>query len=255
MGRLDGKTAIITGTAGGLGFSTVELFAEEGANVVAADLKFDLLKERVQKITDIDGEILPLEMDVASEEDWKNVVEKTIEKFGQVDILVNNAAMQVQGQDILRTEIDDWNQVVNVNQTGVMLGMKTVIPQMQEQERGSIVNISSVGGLVGGAADNFNAAYSATKGAVRSLTKHAAQMHAPDNIRVNSVHPGAMRTEMLEDSMKDEETRELLKTRFPLPPHAVDPKNMAYGILYLASEEAAYVTGSELVIDGGFTSK
>jgi len=232
----------------------VQLFVEEGANVVAVDLQYDVLKEEVEKIKDIDSEILPLEGDVSSEEDWNNVVEKTTEKFEKIDILVNNAAMQVQGQSLMNTELDDWNQVISVNQTGIMLGMKAVIPTMKENEAGSIVNISSVGGLVGGFADNFNAAYSATKGAVRSLTKHAAQMHAEDNIRVNSVHPGAMRTQMLEDSATEEDWK-MMEELFPLPPHAVDPEYMAYGIVYLASDESRYTTGSELVIDGGFTSK
>lgn len=254
MGRLEGKTAIITGTAQGLGLSVLQLFAEEGANIIAVDIEYDALKEEVEKIKDIDGEIFPVEGDVSSEEDWQHVVEVTLKKFDKIDILVNNAAILFKGQDIMNTDLDDWNQVVAVNQTGTMLGMQAVIPEMKNNGNGSIVNISSLAGLLGGFADNFNAAYSATKGAIRTLTKHAAQAHAGDNIRVNSVHPGVMKTDMFYENHTDEEL-ELIEEKFPLPPHAVDPKYMAYGILYLASDESKFNTGTELVIDGGFTSR
>ena len=255
MGRLSGKTAIITGTAGGLGLACVELFASEGANVVAVDIQFDALKENIAKIQDTEGEILPLEIDVASIESWSTVIEKTVEKFGKIDILVNNAAIIKHGQSLMETPLEDWNKTIAVNQTGVFLGMQAVVPEMQKLGKGSIINISSIGGIVGGAADSFSAAYSASKGAVRSLTKHAAQMLAKDSIRVNSVHPGAMMTPMLKEALKDEANREIVQNSFPLPPHAGDPKDVAYGIVYLATDESKYTTGTELIIDGGFTSR
>jgi NAD(P)-dependent dehydrogenase (short-subunit alcohol dehydrogenase family) len=255
MGRLTGKTAIITGTAGGLGLTTIELFAKEGANVVAVDVQIDLIKENVAKISDIEGKILPLKMDVSSKADWAEVVEKTVKEFGQVDVLVNNAAVIKHGQSLMETTLEDWNLMIAVNQTGVLLGMQAVVPEMQKVGKGSIINISSIGGIAGGEADSFCAGYSATKGAVRSLTKHAAQMLTKDHIRVNSVHPGAMMTPMLKEALKDETNRQIVERSFPLPPHAADPIDVAYGIVYLASDETKYTTGSELVIDGGFTSR
>jgi len=151
----------------------------------------------------------------------------------------------------METPLDGGNKTIEVNQTGVLLGMQAVVPEMQKQGKGSIINISSIGGLVGGHPDS----YSATKGAIRSLTKHVAQMLTKGSIRVNSVHPGAMMTPMLQEALKDEKVRQGIQERFPLPPHATDPKYVAYGIVYLDSDESNYTTGSELVIDGGFTSK
>lgn len=155
---------------------------------------------------------------------------------------------------VLEAELEDWNKVMAINVTGPWLGMKSVIPMMQAAGRGSIVNISSIAGIVGGASDGGSAAYAASKGAVRSLTQHAAQWFAKDNIRVNSVHPGPTDTGMTrgygltKESLANPET-------VPLPPHAGDASDIAYGMLYLASDEAKFITGTELVIDGGFISQ
>jgi NAD(P)-dependent dehydrogenase (short-subunit alcohol dehydrogenase family) len=256
MSRLLGKVAIITGAAGGMGLGDAQLFAKEGAKVVAADLQFDLLQKEVKAINESGGDALAIELDVSSPEGWKRVVNKTIEKYGKVDILVNNAGIHV-AKGILEAEIDDWNKLMAINTTSVFLGMKEVIPHMQKNGGGSIINISSIAAMVGGAADGGGAAYSASKGAVRSLTKHAAQNFAKDKIRVNSIHPGAIYTPMMVKAgiLTYEAAQETFKNNFPLPPYAGEPKDIAYGVLYLASDESRYVTGEELVIDGGFLSR
>ncbi|MCE5208853.1 MAG: glucose 1-dehydrogenase [Chloroflexi bacterium] len=255
MFRLSGKVAIITGAAGGMGLASAKLFAKEGAKVVATDIQFDLLQKEVNAINKSGGDVLALELDVTSPEGWKSVVEKTIKKYGKVDILVNNAGIHI-AKGILEAAVDDWNKVIAINTTSVFLGMKEVIPHMQKNGGGSIINISSIAALVGGASDGGGAAYSASKGAVRSLTKHAAQNFAKDKIRVNSIHPGAIYTPMMEKSgLSREAAIDLLKSDYPLPPHVGEADDIAYGVLYLASDESRFVTGEELVIDGGFVTR
>jgi len=252
MGRLDGKVAIITGAASGMGLAGSQLFAHEGASVVMTDITETALRLAAAELAEEDAAVLPVVHDVASMESWEETVRRTLERFGRIDVLVNNAGIHIK-KGILEAELDDWNRVMSVNTTGVWLGMKSVIPAMRSQGGGSIVNISSIAGIVGGDADSGGAAYSASKGAVRSLTKHAAQWFAKDRIRVNSIHPGAVFTGL---SAAAGRTRESMGASFaglvPLAPHVGDPSDIGYGMVYLASDEAKYITGEELVIDGGW---
>jgi len=252
MGRLDGKVAIITGAASGMGLAGSQLFAHEGASVVMTDITETALRLAAAELAEEDAAVLPVVHDVASMESWEETVRRTLERFGRIDVLVNNAGIHIK-KGILEAELDDWNRVMSVNTTGVWLGMKSVIPAMQSQGGGSIVNISSIAGIVGGDADSGGAAYSASKGAVRSLTKHAAQWFAKDRIRVNSIHPGAVFTGL---SAAAGRTRESMGASFaglvPLAPHVGDPSDIGYGMVYLASDEAKYITGEELIIDGGW---
>lgn len=257
MSRLSGKVAIVTGAAGGIGLASAQLMVKAGAKVVATDVQLELLQKEVNAIQGSGGEdIIAMELDVRSPESWKAVVDRTIQKFGKIDILVNNAGILI-AKGILESEIEDWDKVMSINSTGVFLGMKSVIPYMQKNGQGSIINISSIAALVGGpSSDAGGAAYSASKGAVRSLTKHAAQHFAKDKIRVNSIHPGAVFTPMLEGlGITQAAAVENLKDVFPLPPHVGAPEDIAYGVLYLASDESRFVTGEELVIDGGFVTR
>lgn len=192
---------------------------------------------------------------MTSPDSWQNVIDQTLAKYGKIDILCNNAGVHW-AKGILDEDMDGWNKMLAINLTGVWLGMKNVIPHMQKNGKGSIVNTSSIAGLVGGAADGGGAAYSAAKGGVRSLTKHAAQNFAADNIRVNSVHPGGILTGMARafGINSVEQMAEFDNGNTPLPPHGGEPFDIAYGYLYLASDESKFVTGEELVIDGGWTT-
>ncbi|GAK39217.1 SDR family NAD(P)-dependent oxidoreductase [Paenibacillus shunpengii] len=255
MGRLTGKVAIITGAASGMGLAGAQLFAREGAKVVATDVVQDVLQEKVNEIIASGGDAVALKLDVSNPESWNVVVEETIAKYGKIDILVNNAGIHI-AKGILDAEVTDWNKVMDINTSGVWLGMKAVIPHMQKNGKGSIVNTSSIAGIIGGIADAQGAAYSASKGAVRSLTKHAAQWFGKDNIRVNSVHPGAIFTGMVEKAgIKSQvEMGENYKNLAPLPPHAGEAMDIAHAYLFLASDEAKFITGVELPVDGGWTS-
>ncbi|WP_249870546.1 SDR family NAD(P)-dependent oxidoreductase [Oceanobacillus saliphilus] len=255
MSRLEGKVAIITGAASGMGLAGARLFAQERANVVATDVVADVLDERVKEIVTNGGDAIAYHLDVSQPESWNEVVEKTLEKYGKIDVLVNNAGIHM-AKGILEAELDDWNKVMAINSTGVWLGMKTVIPHMQQNGGGSIVNTSSIAAIVGGVADAGGAAYSASKGAVRALTKHAAQWFGKDNIRVNSVHPGAIFTGMVEKAgiPSREEMGAHYEGKAALEPYAGEAQDIANAYLYLASDESKYVTGLELVVDGGWTT-
>lgn len=254
MARLAGKVAIITGAAGGMGLTMAQTFAEEGAKVVAVDVQFELLQKGVNEINTSGGNALALKLDVSSPEGWASVIDETVKTYGKIDVLVNNAAIQV-GKSVKEATLEEWNRVLTINTTGTFLGMQTVIPKMQENGKGSIINMSSIGAIVGGGPDGYDVAYSASKGAIRSMTKHAAKVLAPDNIRVNSVHPGVINTPMVESSLKaNPELRKTIEANFPLPPHLGDPRDLAYMVLFLASDESKFATGSEFVVDGGATS-
>jgi len=256
MGRLSGKVAIITGAASGMGRAAAKLFAQEGAKVVATDIALEPLEETVKAINESGGDAIALKLDVTSPESWQNVVDQAIAKYGKIDVLVNNAGIFIP-KGILETDLDTWNKVLAVNTTGVWLGMKAVIPHMQRNGSGSIINTSSIAGIMGGPPDGGGAAYSASKGAVRSLTKHAAQWFAKDKIRVNSVHPGGIYTGMVKDAGFEsyEAMVDYIKNFAPLPPHAGDPMDIAYAYLYLASDESRFVTGEELVVDAGWITR
>ncbi len=256
MNRLKNKVAIITGAAGGMGLAIARIFAEEGAKVVATDIQEDLLSEEIEKLKANGLSVEHMVLDVSSKSNWQEVVAKTAEKFQKIDILVNNAGIQIV-KGILETDENTWQKIIDINSKSVFLGTQCVIPEMQKVGKGSIVNISSIGGILGGqCADGGGAAYSASKGAVRSFTKHTAQMFAKDSIRANSIHPGGIATPMALEVVGVETIEELKALGVsPLPPKMGDPEDIAYGALYLASDESGFVTGTELVIDGGFISQ
>jgi len=250
MSRLNGKVAIITGAASGIGLTTAEIFAAEGAKVVATDISEAALADAVEAIKAAGGDVLAHTLDVSSAESWEQVVADVVAEWGTIDILVNNAGIALP-KGLLETTLDEWNKVIAINTTGTWLGMKTVIPVMQESGHGAIVNVSSLAAIISGPADGGGAAYSASKGAVRSLTKHAANYFAKDSIRVNSVHPGPIYTNLVKNygytkAQAGDPANSIL------PPHIGEASDIAYGIVYLASDEAGFVTGEELVIDGGY---
>ena len=247
VGRLSGKVAIITGAALGMGAAEAKLFAKEGAKVVATDIKDDVLQEVVNEIKANGGDAIGLKHNVISEEEWKKVIQTTIDHYGKVDILVNNAGI-ASPKTMAQMEMDEWNKVMDINLNGCVIGMKYVIPEMQKAGGGSLINISSIGGIVGMAGSS---PYTAAKGALRSLTKSAAVEYGKDKIRVNSVHPGIIETPMTAESFKD--AIPFYKTITQLP-YFGQPEDVAYGVLFLASDESRFMTGAELVIDGGWTA-
>ena len=249
MGRLDGKVAIISGGARGQGEVEAGLFAKEGAKVVFGDILDEEGKQVEAAIRQAGGEATYVHLDVTQEADWQQAVAIAVSTYGKLDILVNNAGILRRGS-IEETTKELWDTILAVNATGVFLGTKYAIPEMRKAGGGSIVNISSISGMValGGPA------YNASKGAVRVFTKVTAVHHADDNIRCNSIHPGPVRTPMTESTYSDPEMLERRLRDMPLGRLGTS-EDIAYGVLYLASDEAAYVTGAELVIDGGYTAQ
>lgn len=250
MKRLENKVAIITGAAGGMGKADALLFAKEGAKIVLTDIQEDKIKQVAEEIVQSGGEAIGLAHNVTSEEDWKRVVDQAVATFGKVDILVNNAGIS-SATPFLETDVELWNKVMNINLTSVFLGQKEVIPHMIQQGGGSIVNISSIAGLTGGSGTG---PYTASKGAVRMLTKATAVDYAKHNIRANSVHPGFIRTPMTTDMMNDEKMKAWFLSMSPLP-RLGEAEDIAKGVLFLASDESSYITGIELPIDGGYSAK
>ena len=245
MGRLDGKVAIVTGGARGQGAAEAALFRAEGAEVVVTDV----LREQGERLAGEIGATF-LTHDVRSEEEWAEVARETLERHGRVDVLVNNAGI-FQRAKLLDTDLETYRRIVDVNQIGVFLGMRAVAPTMVEQGRGSIVNISSVAGLRA-AAGGF--AYGATKFAVTGMTKSAALELARHHVRVNSVHPGMIETDMItEVTGGSAERHDRFARSVPLRRPA-DPGEVAQLALFLASDDSSYCTGSEFVVDGGMTA-
>ena len=252
MGRLSGKVAIITGAADGQGAEEARLFAKEGAQVVATDIQFEKVKSVVNEIIENGGQAISLKHNVASEDEWKNVVSAAVDTFGKVDVLVNNAGISSDlTAKTTTTSIEEWNKVIDIDLKGVFLGMKYVIPEMQKVGQGSIINISSIAGLIGNGGPT---AYTAAKGGVRLLSKNTAVDYAKEQIRVNSIHPGHIATAMTKDFLGSDDFRNQQLERIPLN-FIADPIDIAFGALYLASDESRFVTGTELVIDGGLTAK
>ena len=247
-GRLSGKVALISGAARGMGESEARLFAREGAQVVLGDILEDQGRVAVEDIAQQGGTATFVPLDVTHEQDWQRAVETAEQTYGRLDILVNNAGI-VRMAPLDETSLEAWNEIIGVNQTGVFLGIKHAVPAMRRAGGGSIVNISSIAGLIG--LPNIPA-YQASKGAVRLLTKNAAIQYATDKIRVNSVHPGRIETPMTAPLAP--ERREMLLRLTPLGRDGT-AEEVAYGVLYLASDESSYVTGAELVIDGGYTAR
>ncbi|MCI0840956.1 MAG: glucose 1-dehydrogenase, partial [Chloroflexi bacterium] len=239
MGRLDGKVAIISGGARGQGAAEARLFAKEGARVVFGDIRDDEGRQVEAEIQELGGDAVYVHLDVTSEADWQRVVRDTIDRYGRLDILVNNAAIIIPRVGIEDRSGDDWDRVFEVNAKGVFLGTKHSIPAMRDSGGGSIVNISSVAGI--GQAYHQEPAYAASKGAVRIFSKVTAAQHAKDGIRCNSVHPGPIDTEMLATAFADEEAKAERLKRVPMQ-RMGSADEIAKGVLYLASDDSSYVT-------------
>ena len=251
MGRLDGKVAIISGGARGQGATEARMFASEGAKVVFGDLLDDAGRQVEAEIRELGGEATYVHLDVTREADWQAAVDEAVNRYGRLDVLVNNAGILIR-KNIEETTVEDWDRIFAVNAKGVFLGTKSAIPAMREAGGGSIINISSTAGLVG--SPNGSASYTATKGAVRLFTKSTAIQYAREGIRCNSIHPGPIETDMIQDTLSDPDMLDLRMQRLPLG-RVGKPEEIAYGVIYLASDESSFVTGSELVIDGGTTAQ
>lgn len=244
MGKLDGKVAIITGAAQGMGAAHAKLFVSQGAKVVITDVKE---AEGKQLAAELGDATIFIKHDVASAADWQNVVDQTKAKFGRIDILVNNAGITFAKrlQDISE---EDYIKIFKINQLGTFLGVKAVAKEMVAQHAGSIVNISSLNGLVGGAVG-----YTDTKFAVRGMTKAAALELAPSGVRVNSVHPGVIETPMISQPGTEEAVKQFAKA-IPLR-RIAKPEEVSKLVLFVASDDASYATGSEFVVDGGMSAQ
>ena len=249
--RLEGKVAFISGGARGMGAEEARLLAREGACVAIGDVLEEEGRRVEGQIKEAGGRALFIRMDVTSLEDWRRAIAVTVERFGKLDVLVNNAGIGRRG-GVEDTSEEDWDEVMAVNAKGVFLGTKAAIPEMRKAGGGSIVNIGSQMGIVG--TDTGSIAYHASKGALRALTKSAALWHAKDGIRVNSVHPGPIATPMSQERLSDPAQLAWSVSRVPLG-RIGRPEEVAYGVLYLASDESSFVTGAELVIDGGWIAQ
>lgn len=238
--RLSGKTTLVTGAAVGIGKAIAERFAEEGATVYIGDYK------RRNPLTD--QGVHAIELDVRKEEHWERAIGEIVDEHGTLDVLVNNAGV-ISYDGIEEMSLKQWNEDISVNQTGAFLGMRETIPVMRESGGGSIINLSSIWG---NAAVPGAAAYHASKGAIRNLTKNAAITHSEENIRVNSIHPGIIHTPLVE--AQGEEVNEVVVGNTPMD-RMGEPREVANGALFLASDESSYMTGGELVIDGGYLAQ
>lgn len=251
MERVAGKIAIVTGGGKGIGHAVAKMLAEEGAQVAVTDIDEAAGRATVDSLTESGHAAAFFEHNVASEEDWERVVEEVQDTFGVPDVLVNNAGIY-RIEPIDETTVEDWRQLMDVNVTGVFLGMKHCTPLMREQGQGAVINLSSVAGLVG---VSGHACYGASKGAVRTMTKDAAIELAEAGVRVNSVHPAYIDTQMADYGAETQgASKEELDAMHPVG-HMGEPDDVAYAVVYLASEESKFMTGAELVIDGGFTAQ
>jgi len=255
MKRVQGKVALVTGAALGLGQAAAIMLAREGARVVLTDLRTEEGGRVAEQIVAGGGEAMFLRQDVAEEQGWQNVIRSVESRFGPLDVLVNNAGVAL-GANVEDTTLEQWRWLMGINLDGVFLGTRYAIAAMKSRG-GSIINVSSIEGLIG---DPNLAAYNASKGGVRLLTKSAA-LHcakAGYKIRVNSIHPGYIATPMVDGYVAaqadPEATKAAIAGLHPLG-HIGEPNDIAYGVLYLASDESKFVTGSELVIDGGYTAQ
>ena len=248
--RLKGKVALITGGARGQGAAEAKLFAKEGAKVVITDILDNEGKKTEAEITETGGKCLYMHHDVTNSKDWETIVSKTVEHFGKIDILLNNAGIAVWGTNDDTSE-EIWDSVMDVNAKGVFLGTKYVIPEMKKNGNGSIINVSSISGIIGQPA--IQPVYNASKGAVRIFTKSTAVQYGKFGIRANSIHPGGVYTDMIAHLTEDDERQQRIKETVPLQ-RIADPIEIAYGALFLASDESSFMTGSEMVMDGGVTA-
>ena len=245
--RLQDKVAIITGAARGMGASEARIFASEGAKVVLADIQVEDGNRVTKEITDAGGHAIFVGMDVSVQADWDRTIEAAISNFGKINVLINNAGI-IERDSLEETTEETWDRIMAVNAKGVFLGTKAVVPHMRAAGGGSIVNISSISGMI----SVGYPAYNSSKGATRVFTKSAAVELARDNIRVNSIHPGTIWTSM--STYKRAFTREDRAKTIPMK-RVAEPEEIAYPALFLASDESSYMTGAEVVIDGGVTAE
>ncbi|MER7409533.1 SDR family NAD(P)-dependent oxidoreductase [Streptomyces cacaoi] len=247
--RLAGKVALITGATGGIGSATAELFAGEGARLVLTDVADGPLAELAGRLTDAGAEVLAVRLDVSSAQEWDGAIGAVRERFGTLDVLVNTAGI-VDWPGIEDTREDAWDRVIDVNQKGTWLGMRAAMPLLRATGNASVINTSSVLGLVG---SGSAAAYQASKGAVRLLSKTAAVEYARHGVRVNSLHPGVIATPMIQDLLDEQGDQQPDIVRTPMR-RAGHAREIAAAALFLAGDESSFVTGSELVVDGGLTA-
>ena len=250
MNRLDGRVALVTGAASGIGKATAQRLAEEGAAVLLTDVNEALGATTVEELWATGAKVDFLRHDVTSEEDWAAAVAKAVDEFGSLDILVNNAGMGDLAT-IEETSLADWERTVAIDQTGVFLGMKTAAPHLKASAHGAVVNISSIFGTSGGF--GTSPAYHAAKGAVRTLTKNVALHWATEGVRVNSIHPGFIDTPIL-DTARGTPFEQVMIDLTPMG-RLGRPSEIAAGVAYLVSDDAAFVTGLELYIDGGYIAR
>ena len=249
--RLAGKVAFISGGARGMGAAEVRLFAAEGARVAFGDVLLAEGEALAAEVGESGGEALFMPLDVTDAAQWQAAIDATVARFGRLDVLVNNAGVRGAGL-VEEVTAEEWDRVMDINAKGVFLGTRAALPALRQAGGGSIVNISSQLGLVG--VDNSGPQYQASKGAVRIFTKATAIQYAAEGIRANSVHPGPIATPMTEPGRADPERYRVTVSRIPLGRYG-QPEDVAYGVLFLASDESSFMTGSELVIDGGWTAQ
>ena len=247
--RLKEKVALITGASTGIGAGISELFAKEGCSIILADKYIDEAKHLCDEISKFNPNCLALNLDVTLEQNWIEVIQKSIIRFGKINILVNNAVIYSR-KPVEQTELNEFEELLKVNLNGTFLGTKHVIPEMRRNKKGSIINMSSTAGLVGNIGSG---AYGASKGGIKIFTKYAALQHAHENIRVNSIHPGPIDTKMISENLSTLSNTNKVISKIPLK-RIGTVNDVAMGVLFLASDESSYITGAELVIDGGLTS-
>ena len=249
--RLKGKVAIITGGAHGMGAVEAVLFAKEGAKVIIADIREDDARKVEAEIAEVVGEDMVALLDVTKETQWERTIADVGARFGKLDILVNNAGISGSGEKDFGSS-QAWDQLMDVNAKSVFLGMKHAIPEMEKAGGGAIVNISSISGMVG--QSYIHPGYNASKGAVRLVTKAAAVQHAKSGIRVNSVHPGSMPPMLTSGARGDGGSQDARMAAIPMGREG-QPIEVANAVLFMASDEASYITGTELMVDGGYTAR
>ena len=255
--RLAGKVALVTGAARGksIGQATARLFAQEGARLIIGDVLENEGRNTLEEIRSNGGKGVFVKLDVRSQEDWEHAVTLALSEYGKVDVLANIAGIQIRRRSLEEVTLDDWQGIMAVNATGMFLGTKAVMEPMKRNGRGSIINMCSISGIVG---ISTNAGYAASKGACRAFNKYAAVQLAKYGIRVNAISPGGVATTLNEpppgEPPPDPESRRFAMARHPLG-RIGEPEEIAYAALYLASDESSFMTGAELVIDGGFTAQ